>query len=106
MTRNFPIALHSCERRSNSKVAADKVVEFIPPNSNAATEINKVFLKETEKKKYRPGTIVKLMKEDGFTRFGMQHHTELWKDKDGKNSKYQYGTQVEGSWYWYRTVGH
>jgi hypothetical protein len=88
-------------KTSNSKVVADKVVEFIPADSSAAAEINKVFLKETEKKKYRPGTIVKLMKADGFSRFGMQHHTELWKAKDAKNSKYQYGTQVEGSWYWY-----
>ena len=88
-------------KTSNSKIAADKVVEFIPPDSNRAMEINKVFLKETEKKKYKPGTIVKLMKEDGFSRFGMQHHTELWKAKDGKNLKYQYGTQVEGDWYWY-----
>lgn len=88
-------------KTSNSKVAADKVVEFIAPNSNVATEINKVFLKETEKTKYKPGTIVKLMKADGFPRFGMQHHTELWKAKDGKNPKHQYGTQVEGSWYWY-----
>ena len=88
-------------KTSNSKVAADKVVEFILPDSNTAAEINKVFLKETEKKKYRPGTIVKLMKADGFTRFGMQHHTELWKANDGRNPKYQFGTQVEGSWYWY-----
>lgn len=88
-------------KTSNSKVAADKVVEFIPPDSSAAMEINKVFLKETEKKKYRPGTIVKLMKADGYPRFGMQHHTDLWKAKDGKNPKHQYGTQVEGNWYWY-----
>src|SRR2546425_1207732 len=45
-------------KTSNSKVAADKVVEFVAPDSEVATEINKVFLKATEKQKYRPGTIV------------------------------------------------
>jgi hypothetical protein len=66
-------------------------------------EINKVFLKETEKKKYRPSTIVGQMKAEGFTRFGMQRHTELWKAKDAKNPTRQLGTRVEGTWFWYES---
>ena len=31
----------------------------------------------------------------------MQHHIDLWKEKDAKNPKKQLGVQVEGSWYWY-----
>jgi hypothetical protein len=33
----------------------------------------------------------------------MQTHTDLWKERDAKNSKYQFGVQVEGSWFWYET---
>lgn len=62
-----------------------------------------MFLRETEKKKYRPGTIVKQMKAEGFTNFGMQRHVDLWKDKDAKNPKYQFGTDVEGNWFWYES---
>jgi hypothetical protein len=90
-------------KTSNSKTTADKVVQFVQPGTEAATEINKVFLKETEKKKYRPSTIVKQMKAEGFTRFGMAQHTDLWKSKDARNLKYQFGVQVEGSWFWYET---
>jgi len=90
-------------KTTGSKTAADKVVQFVPAGSETATEINKVFLKETEKVKYRPGTIVRQMKAEGYTRFAMQHHTDLWKAKDGRNSKYQFGVQVEGTWFWYET---
>lgn len=90
-------------KTSNSKTSADKVVQFVQPGSAAATEINKVFLKETEKTKYRPSTIVRQMKAEGYTRFGMSQHTFLWKDQDAKNPKHQFGVQVEGSWFWYDT---
>lgn len=88
-------------KTTGSKTTADKVVQFVPAGSDAAAEINKVFLKETEKVKYRPGTIVRQMKAEGYTKFGMQQHTDLWKSKDAKNAKYQFGVQVEGTWFWY-----
>jgi hypothetical protein len=88
-------------KTTNSKTTADKVVQFVPSGTEAADEINRIFLKETEKAKYRPGTIVKQMKAEGYTRFGMQQHTDLWKNREAKDPKHQYGVQVEGSWYWY-----
>jgi hypothetical protein len=39
---------------SNSKTIAEKVIQFVPPGTDAATEINRVFLKENEKTKFRP----------------------------------------------------
>jgi hypothetical protein len=90
-------------KTSNSKTAADKVVQFIPADSVAAAEANKIFLRETEKLKYRPGSIVKQMRAEGFTKFGMSQHTDLWKEKDARNPKKQFGVQVEGSWFWYES---
>lgn len=90
-------------KTSNSRTTADKVIQFVQAGTDVATEINKVFLKETEKTKYRPGTIVKQMKAEGYTKFGMTQHTDLWKDKDARNPKYQFGVQVEGTWFWYET---
>ncbi len=48
-------------KTSNTKASADKVIQMVPADSDTAAEINQVFLRETEKKKYRPGTIVKQM---------------------------------------------
>lgn len=93
-------------KTTNSRTGADRVVHFIPSDTNAAVEVNKVFLKDTEKKKYRPGTIVKQMKAEGYTRFNMQHHTDLWKREDAKNPRYQLGTEVEGTWFWYESWLH
>jgi hypothetical protein len=62
-----------------------------------------VFLRETEKKKYRPGSVVKRMKAEGFTKLGIKQHTDLWKDKNAKDPKKQFGAQVEGSWFWYES---
>ena len=90
-------------KTTSSKTGADKVIQFVQAGTEAAAEINKVFLKETEKQKYRPGTIVKQMKAEGFAKFGMQHHTELWKAMDAKNPKHQWGVQVEGTWFWYES---
>jgi Domain of unknown function (DUF3644) len=90
-------------KTTGSKTAADKVVQFVPVGSDVSAEINKVFLKETEKVKYRPSTIVRQMKAEGFIRFGMKQHTDLWKSKDAKNPRHQFGVEVEGNWFWYET---
>lgn len=89
------------KKTSQNKNTADRVVEFIAAGSEAESMMNKVILKETERKKYKPGTILKMMKEEGYRNFGMHQHTELWKEKDAKNPKKGYGSSVEGSWYWY-----
>jgi Protein of unknown function (DUF3644) len=86
---------------SNNKNTADKVVQFVPSGTEAATAINDVIFKETERIKYKPKSIVAQMNDEGFTKFNMQRHVELWKAKDAKNVKHQYGVQVEDSWYWY-----
>jgi hypothetical protein len=91
------------KKTTQNKNTADQVVEFIASGSDAESEINSVILKETERKKYRPGSILKLMKEEGYQGFGMHQHTELWKEKDAKNPKKGYGSNVEGNWYWYES---
>ena len=87
-------------KTSNSKNVADKVVEFVPAGSGTAEQMNKVYLKETEKRKYLPGTIVKMMKAEGYTWFTQQKHIDLWKGKSAKG-KPHFGAEVEGRWLWY-----
>jgi hypothetical protein len=41
------------------------------------------------------------MKDNGYQKFNMHHHTQLWKEKDGKNPNKHYGVCIEGAWYWY-----
>lgn len=82
---------------------ADRVVEFIDPSSDIAKQIDKQYWvqKEVERPKYLPGQIVKIMKDEGFSKFNMHHHTLLWKTKDSKKEGKGFGTEVASAWYWY-----
>jgi hypothetical protein len=33
----------------------------------------------------------------------MHHHTQLWKQLDGKNRGKGFGADIAGTWYWYDT---
>lgn len=82
---------------------ADKVVEFIDPDSELAKAIDKEYWvkKEVEKPKFLPSQIVREMKEAGFPRFGMHQHTELWKGENAKAGGKGYGVLIGNAWYWY-----
>jgi hypothetical protein len=91
-------------KSANRKGQADKVIEFLPANSPEAEKLNKeyVIIKEREKPKYLPSRILDIMHEKGFAKFGMHQHTQLWKEKDAKDSGKGFGTQVANAWYWYQ----
>jgi len=83
---------------------ADRVVEFIDPNSEIAKTIDKEYWvkKEVEKKKYRPSDVVAEAQKAGFKRFRVHsEHTDMWKAEDAKNPAKGYGSEVAGTWYWY-----
>jgi hypothetical protein len=89
------------QKITNSKTAADQLLQLVPPGSEVSDAMNKAILKETEKVKYRPKTIVDQMHAEGFVKFNLHKHTLFWRERDAKNPKHQYGTAVEGQWYWY-----
>ena len=90
---------------TSKKAQADRVIEFVPLKSELGKSINEkyqqVLLKETEKPKYLPTAIVKMMNEEGYSGFGIYQHTKLWQELDAKNSGKGYGVLVVNTWYWY-----
>lgn len=90
-------------KSANRKGQADRVIEFLPADSEEAKTLNKeyVLIKDREKPKYLPSEIVEKMQKRRYVRFRMHEHTQLWKEKDAKNPKYHYGVQIAKSWYWY-----
>jgi hypothetical protein len=97
--QRFSYRVFFARKTSNTKTGADKAIEFLP--ADMATELNNVYLRETEKKKHLPGMVVHLMQDEGFAWFTIKKHTDLWKQRDAKNPKYQFGASVAGTWYWY-----
>ncbi|MFZ4741725.1 MAG: DUF3644 domain-containing protein [Bacteroidales bacterium] len=87
----------------NNKGQADKVIEFIKADSPEAVGLNKEYrlIREKEKPKYLPNEVIKKMKDKGFNKFSMHHHTQLWKQLDLKIESKGFGVQVATTWYWY-----
>lgn len=90
-------------KTANRKGQADKVIEFLPADSEIAKEINKeyVVIKEREKAKYSASNIWRTMKQEGFARFGPHQHTMLWKSTNAKDPSKGFGVLVVKTWYWY-----
>jgi hypothetical protein len=90
-------------KTANRKGQADQVIEFVKADSPLAKTINKSYtvIKETERPKQLPKGIVELMKKEGYKRFTINRHTDLWKQLDAKNAAKGFGVQVEKTWYWY-----
>jgi len=92
-------------KTANHPNQADKVIEFVKPDSEIAQQVNATYtlVKETEKPKFLPSEIVRKMKADGFPRFGMYQHTEFWKKLDAKAKGKSFGTEIGKTWYWYES---
>jgi hypothetical protein len=85
---------------------ADKVVEFIDPNSELAKTIDKEYWvkKEVERKKYLPKDVVTEVRNAGFSKFKIQpEHVNMWKAEDAKSPEKGFGSEVAGTWYWYQS---
>ena len=82
---------------------ADRVIEFISPDSEIARGLNREYcvIKDREKPKYLPKKICMEMQKLGYKNFKLHQHTELWKKENAKDSSKGYGVLVEKTWYWY-----
>lgn len=91
-------------KTANRKGQADRVIEFVKSDSPLAEAINKEYalIKETERQKYLPKQIVDMMRAEGYVKFTLHNHTELWKELDGHNPSKGFGVVVAGKmWHWY-----
>jgi Domain of unknown function (DUF3644) len=85
---------------------ADKVVEFIDPNSDLAKAIDREYWvkKEVERPKFRPTRVAEEVRASGFPQFRVHpEHVALWKGEDAKNPAKGYGVNVAGTWFWYES---
>jgi Protein of unknown function (DUF3644) len=85
---------------------ADRVIEFIPAESDLAKQIDKEYWvkKEVERPKFMAKNVVAAVRAAGFMRFRVQpEHLQMWQAEDAKNVAKGFGTSVEGTWLWYQT---
>ena len=53
------------QKTANRASSADEAIEFVKPGSEEAAEINRILLKEVEKRKYLPSEVVAAMRAEG-----------------------------------------
>jgi len=85
---------------------ADRVVEFIDPESDLAKTIDKEYWvkKEVERPKFRPTDVVNAVKKAGFSKFRVTpEHSAMWRAEDAKSPAKGFGVEVQGAWYWYQS---
>ena len=83
--------------------AADAAVEFVKADSEEAREISRVLLKEVDKARYAAKQVVDLMKAEGFPKFSLQKHTDLWRALDAKDPAKGFGKAgvYKNTWEWF-----
>jgi hypothetical protein len=86
----------------SKKGQADRAVEFVKPGEPGSEDIapERWLKSETERPKYRVGTVRRLVESAGYE-FGRYEHTQLWRKLGAKEPAKGYGIQVEGAWFWY-----
>jgi hypothetical protein len=88
-------------RTASRTSSADEAIEFVRAGSEEAEQINRILIKEVDKRKYLPSEVVAIMKAEGWPKFMMDSHTRLWKRLDGKNPAKGYGSISLGKqWGW------
>jgi len=89
----------------NRASGADLAVEFVKPDSEEGREINSVLLKEVDKRRFTATQIIRMMRAEGFPRFGQHNHTVLWQELDAKNPSKIFGRTGDypNTWIWYES---
>ncbi|MDD4066625.1 MAG: DUF3644 domain-containing protein [Clostridia bacterium] len=103
----YSYRLYFTKKIVNSKGQSDNVVEFISENDERIKGLNSektlVVKKEVEKTKYTPTEVINKVNKNGYEKFGMHEHTQLWKSQKAKGNKW-YGAYVSEQtkqWLWY-----
>jgi len=97
----FAYRVFMIHKTANRAPSADLAVELVPPGSDIAEKFS-MALKEVEKRKYLPSEVVAKVQGEGWNRFTMDSHTQLWKRLSAKDLAKGYGAVAVGkTWCWY-----
>lgn len=88
---------------SNRASSADEAIKFVKSDSDEARAVRDIVLKKVSKPRHIATQVVERVKQEGFPRFSMHHHTKLWKQLGAKNPAKGYGCKgdYKHSWVWF-----
>lgn len=99
----FGYRVYLIPKTANRPAGADEAIDFVHPKSDKGEEIQ-IALKEIEKKKLLPGTVVKQMRQEGYRWFSQHHLTLFARSAGAKDPKKGLGVDLAHRWFWYESV--
>jgi hypothetical protein len=92
-------------KTANHPNQADRVITFVKADSELAKSVNATYtvIRDTERPKSLPSQIVAKLKAEGFPRFSITNHADLWRSREAKDPSKGFGVQLAKTWYWYDT---
>jgi hypothetical protein len=96
----YAYKIYLVPRVSNRENSADEAVQFLHPDSEKGRELQ-FAIKEVERTKHLPSSVVKIMQNEGYRWFRMHELTTFWKSINAKDSKKGLGVDIGGRWLWY-----
>lgn len=104
-SERFSFRLWFKKKLVNRPGQADKVVEFIDPDSEAAKTLDKEqwVKKEVEKEKFRATEVIAEAHKAGYAKLNLSSHATMWKTEEAKKPGKGFGVDIQGYWYWYRS---
>ncbi len=76
--QNFAYRVVFVPKLGTRASSSDLAVEFVNSDTDEARKINRVLLKEVDKRRYTATEVVNAMNQEGFVGFTMGRHIELW----------------------------
>ncbi|WP_336490741.1 DUF3644 domain-containing protein [Methylobacterium nigriterrae] len=95
------------EVAANRAGGAEEAIRFIRADTAEGEAVHRVLMKETEKPKYKPAQIIKMMNNEGFHHFNSHQHTLLWKKLKARKPNKKFGVYLKpNDWWWYENWVH
>ncbi len=100
---NFAYRVAFIPKTGNRASNSDLAIEFVKSDSDEAKEINRVLLKEVDKRRYTATQIVDKIHSEGYPHFTQTDHTNLWKALNAKNQSLGFGRvgDYTNTWVWF-----
>lgn len=99
----FGYRVYLLPKTANRPAGADEAIDFVHPKSDKGEEFQ-IALKEVEKKKLLPSTVVKQMRQEGYRWFSQHHLTLFARSANAKDPKKGMGVNLANRWFWYESV--
>jgi hypothetical protein len=95
----YSFRVHFVPILANRPAGADQVVQLVKDDPEKAAL---AIIREVDRPKFRAGQVVDMMKAEGYSRFTIGIHTQLWQSENAKDPKLGFGSWLftNKEWAW------